>query len=160
MPDTTIVADAPTLPAPVFSALERSHIGVVIEDDVATRLLLMRAMREVPLAPIGFSSAEAGLVWLDMNPVPDLISVDIALPSMNGLRACELIRGNPRLTDVPLVVCSARAHPEDEAQALLLGATFVPKPFLVRHYIAMVRRAVTACAGRAVAPLPVFVGAG
>ena len=57
---------------------------------------------------------------------PDLISMDIQMPGMNGVKAIEILRANPQTTDIPIVVVSVV---QDEEQLSKLGvADILDKP--------------------------------
>ena len=62
---------------------------------------------------------------------PALICLDLMLPEQSGYtRVCEFVRREPRLLNVPVLVVSARALPEDRAAAEEAGATaYIVKPF-------------------------------
>jgi CheY-like chemotaxis protein len=70
------------------------------------------------------SGGEEGLRILEQEPI-HLILLDMVMPKMSGEEFLELLRADPRWTDVPVVATTAlpvREPPED-AVALL------PKPF-------------------------------
>jgi two-component system KDP operon response regulator KdpE len=69
----------------------------------------------------------------------DVIVLDLGLPDIDGL---AVIRGIRRVSDVPIVVLSARTDSTDKVQALDLGADdFVTKPFNVDELLARLRAA-------------------
>ena len=52
------------------------------------------------------------------------------LPELSGFEVCEFMRAKPELSDVPILVMSARAKPMDRAFAEEVGATaYLVKPF-------------------------------
>ena len=59
---------------------------------------------------------------------PDLIVLDLMLPGMSGMEVLDVLRSDPQLASVPVIVVTAWSHAE--ANALVAGADrFVPKPF-------------------------------
>jgi two-component system KDP operon response regulator KdpE len=69
----------------------------------------------------------------------DVIVLDLGLPDIDGL---AVIRGIRRVSDVPIVVLSARTDSTDKVQALDLGADdYVTKPFNVDELLARLRAA-------------------
>ena len=69
----------------------------------------------------------------------DVIVLDLGLPDIDGL---AVIRGLRRVSDVPIVVLSARTDSTDKVQALDLGADdYVTKPFNVDELLARLRAA-------------------
>ncbi len=57
----------------------------------------------------------------------DLVILDLTLPGMDGLEACEAIREKQ---DIPIIISSARSDISDKVSALELGADdYMPKPY-------------------------------
>ena len=68
---------------------------------------------------------------------PDLIILDVMLPSASGLDVCRRIRAE---SDVPIIMLTARAEESDRVIGLELGADdYVTKPFSIRELMARVR---------------------
>jgi len=68
---------------------------------------------------------------------PDLIILDVMLPSASGLQVCKKIR---MTHDTPIILLTARAEERDKVLGLELGADdYVTKPFSVRELIARVK---------------------
>jgi len=64
---------------------------------------------------------------------PDLLVLDAHLPGIDGYELLALLRTRPALADVPAVMCSADAMPEDIAQAKSAGFTgYWTKPIDIR----------------------------
>jgi DNA-binding response OmpR family regulator len=58
---------------------------------------------------------------------PDLIVLDIMMPGMSGWQVCERVR---EVSDVPVLILTARGDPEDRVRGLELGADdYLSKPF-------------------------------
>ncbi len=67
----------------------------------------------------------------------DLVILDLVLPGMSGIEVCGLMR---QLSDIPIVVLSAREDEELKVQALDTGADdYVTKPFSPKELLARVR---------------------
>ena len=61
---------------------------------------------------------------------PDLLLLDIMMPEVDGLLLIRLMRTNPELVNIPIVVSSAKPSAEGRSEALQAGAdAFLPKPF-------------------------------
>jgi two-component system, OmpR family, KDP operon response regulator KdpE len=67
---------------------------------------------------------------------PQLVILDIMLPSRNGFEVCERVRAE---STVPIVMLSARGEERDKVQALEAGADdYLTKPFGVSELLARV----------------------
>ena len=68
---------------------------------------------------------------------PDLVLLDVMLPGMDGFDVCRAIR---RVSDVPIVMLTARSDTSDVVTGLEAGADdYVPKPFKAKELVAGVR---------------------
>lgn len=68
---------------------------------------------------------------------PDLIVLDLNLPSLDGLAVCRAIR---RESDVPIIMLTARVDETDRLIGLELGADdYIVKPFSPREVVARTR---------------------
>jgi len=45
---------------------------------------------------------------------PDLILLDIIMPTQDGFRVCEQIKGNPQLADIPVIILTSFAKQKGE----------------------------------------------
>jgi len=112
-----------------LTAMLRQHSPVagagpvlLVEDDEAAREATRRMLDK-----LGFRAAEAtngreALGWLEANPPPSLILLDLMMPEMDGFAFLEAIKGNPGLCHIPVVVLTAKELSAEEKQ-LLTGRT-------------------------------------
>ncbi len=91
-----------------------------------------------------FSAAD-GEVGLKLfyDQVPEVVLLDVGLPGRSGFEVLQEIR---RVSDVPVIILSARGHEADQVRGLELGADdYVVKPFgymaLIARIKAVLRRA-------------------
>ena len=87
-------------------------------------------------------TGDSALVAFDADP-PDLVVVDLLLP---GLAGEALIRAIRDVSDVPILVASAKRSDDQRIEGLRLGADdYLPKPYnpveLVERVRAILRRA-------------------
>ncbi|MBM83903.1 MAG: DNA-binding response regulator [Planctomycetaceae bacterium] len=68
--------------------------------------------------------------------VPDLVILDLMLPSVDGLQVCAQLRSNPVTHGIRILMLTARAEETDEVVGFSMGADdYVTKPFKVRPLI-------------------------
>jgi phosphate regulon transcriptional regulator PhoB len=71
------------------------------------------------------------------DEAPDLIILDVMLPSASGFDVCRTLR---KKTDIPIIMLTARAGETDRVVGLELGADdYVTKPFSMRELMARVK---------------------
>ena len=67
----------------------------------------------------------------------DAAILDVMLPGMDGFALCREIRRTPRISDIPIVMLTARGDVMDRVVGLELGADdYLPKPFEPRELVA------------------------
>lgn len=71
---------------------------------------------------------------------PDLVVLDLMLPDLSGTEICRQIRSAPELSDLPIIMLTAKADELDRVVGLELGADdYVTKPFSPRELTLRVR---------------------
>ena len=64
------------------------------------------------------------------EPYPDLVLLDVMLPDMSGYEIVELLRADPGLSEVRILLMTARGSVVERRRGLALGADgFIAKPF-------------------------------
>jgi two-component system phosphate regulon response regulator PhoB len=114
---------------------------LLVEDDPDIRHLvgykLARAGLDVIEAADGVSALDAA-----RRHPPDLVILDVRMPRMSGLEVCRALRAGPLNPEVPIIMLTARARPQDLEQAFAAGATdYVVKPFSPRVLLERVESA-------------------
>ena len=72
---------------------------------------------------------------------PDLVLLDVMLPEVSGYEICQEIRMDPALSDVKILMMTARGSAMERRKGLALGADgFISKPFELTELRAEVRR--------------------
>lgn len=71
---------------------------------------------------------------------PDLVLLDVGMPLLNGYQVCERLKANAATADIPVLMLTAWAAPEQRVMGLQLGAEdYVAKPFDYRELLARVQ---------------------
>lgn len=71
---------------------------------------------------------------------PDLILLDLMLPTVDGLEVCRKVKNDPRTQHVPVVMLTAKGEEADIVTGLEMGADdYVTKPFSPRVLMARVK---------------------
>ncbi len=109
---------------------------LVVDDEEPIRRTLARALG---IRNYDVEVASDGLEALSVADAfkPDLIVLDLNLPTLDGLAVCREIRTK---SAVPILVLSVREDETDKVAALDLGADdYLTKPFSVEELLARVR---------------------
>ncbi|MCL4820817.1 MAG: response regulator [Vicinamibacteria bacterium] len=121
---------------------------LVADDEPDTVALLCETLRAEGFETITAGDGAEALEALRRER-PDLLLLDVMMPRLSGFEVMEMMRRNPDLAGIPVVVLTARGDEVDVRRGLALGARrYVSKPFDVQALIGEVRRHV-APAGRA-----------
>lgn len=113
---------------------------LLVSDDPSIGPVLAGALRDVGHSVSLVGEARAALSLLKIEPLPNVVILDLALPDMQGTEFCRAVRGERRTRALPLVVVTARDTEADRIVAFELGADdFVGAPFSVREVILRVR---------------------
>ncbi len=113
---------------------------LVIEDDEDIALSLKYNLeREGGYAVQIAADGDAGL-RLASERRPDVVVLDLNLPTMDGFAVCRTLRSRPGGGDVPIIMLTARVEETDKIVGLELGADdYVTKPFSMKEILARIR---------------------
>jgi two-component system, OmpR family, KDP operon response regulator KdpE len=117
---------------------------LLIEDDLAIRTPLIRALRERGHAVAAAHTAMDGLQTA-LQERPDLVVLDLGLPDLDGLELLRMLRG---VSTVPVIIATARDDEAEIVRGLDAGADdYVVKPFTAAQLDARVRAVLRRGAG-------------
>jgi phosphate regulon transcriptional regulator PhoB len=70
----------------------------------------------------------------------DLIVLDLMLPGIQGLELCRMMKNNPRTSNLPIIMLTAKTEEVDKIIGLEMGADdYISKPFNVRELVARIK---------------------
>jgi len=120
---------------------------MIVEDDQHISKLLKYNLEKAGFSTILASDGEQALGFLNKQAV-DLIILDIMLPKIDGFEACRLIKQDPKIKNIPIIMLTAKSEEVDRIVGLELGADdYVIKPFSPRELIlrikAILKRGIT-----------------
>lgn len=107
--------------------LPAAPAALIIEDDPYAVRLIALQLSEAGFRSMSAPTAEAALSRLEKMPLPDLITLDIMLPGMDGWELLGELKRRPQYSNIPVVIISIVA---DKDKGISLGAAGVlQKPF-------------------------------
>lgn len=109
--------------------LRTPRLVVVVDDSPVVlkhEVAILDELPDVVVRP--FTSSREALAWSAQSPV-DCFVLDYYMPEPDGLEMTRMIRLDPRLADVPIVIVTAEEDPAVRTQVLRSGANdYVTKP--------------------------------
>ena len=109
---------------------------LIIEDDPELALILTNYLTKYDMEVIGAEDPYIGLSLLTQHAF-DLIILDLTLPGMDGLEVIPKIR---ELTNIPIIISSARDDITDKVIGMERGADdYMPKPYDPRELVTRIK---------------------
>src|SRR5690606_14822452 len=109
---------------------------LLVEDDDTLRKTLAYNLSKEDYTVVETGDGAEALNLAREQP-PDLIVLDVMLPSLDGLTVCRMIRSE---SDVPIIMLTARGSEVDRIVGLEIGADdYMVKPFSLGEFLARVR---------------------
>lgn len=93
---------------------------------------------------VAWNGAEA-VAAITNNP-PDILLLDIIMPTMNGFETLEIIRSKPEFKQLPIIMLTNLSQPSDRERAFELGATdyLIKSDITLKELVARIEELVTA----------------
>ncbi len=114
---------------------------LLVEDEKAIQLLISYNLEKLKYKTIIKETAEEGLEFLEMNEsLPQIIITDVLLPGMNGINFCKLVKSNPSMSHIPVIILSSVDFDFYREGAEKAGADyFLTKPFRIKDFINLIQ---------------------
>lgn len=110
---------------------------LVVEDELSISTLLKYNLEQAGYEVLTAADGKEGLDLI-VSAEPDLVLLDLMLPTMDGMEICKEVR-SLRL-NVPIIMLTARDDEFDKVLGLELGADdYMTKPFSPREVVARVK---------------------
>jgi DNA-binding response OmpR family regulator len=113
---------------------------LIVDDEPNIVISLEWLMKSEGFETLVVGDGEGALAAVAQN-APDLVILDVMLPSMNGFEVCRRIRAERRWDGIKILMLSAKGRGTEVAKGLGLGAdAYVTKPFSTRELVAQVKQ--------------------
>lgn len=113
-------------------------IILIVDDEEANLQLIGKILQNLDVDITLASSGKEALQLLE-SLVPDLIILDIIMPSMSGFDVCRKIKSRKPTSEVPIIFLSAKVDSEDIIKGFDIGARdYITKPFIKEELVARV----------------------
>jgi putative two-component system response regulator len=102
---------------------------ILIVDDTPENITLMNGLLKEQYRTRIATGGERALKAATVEPLPDLILLDIMMPDMDGYEVCQRLKADPRTAGIPVIFLTAKAEVEDEQKGFDVGAVdYITKP--------------------------------
>jgi CheY-like chemotaxis protein len=126
----------------------KTVIIMLVEDDPGDQKIIKMSLKEQRIAnePVITSNAEEALNYLEKNKIdrkealPDLILLDLNMPGMGGKEFLRLIKADPELAAIPVVILTTSESDKDILESFKLQAAgYVRKPVNIADFQEVMR---------------------
>jgi CheY-like chemotaxis protein len=113
---------------------------LVVEDDPDIMRILLHTLTAAGYAVFPAYGGDDALKKVQQVK-PDLVLTDLAMPNMSGVEVIELLRRDPRTSDIPIVAVTAYVWDGLAQAAGQVGCDgFIAKPFSTKHLLQEVQK--------------------
>ena len=107
-------------------------VVLVVDDDIATVKFIAEAIRD-EYEVIFTLSAEKCFEKATTKPQPDLILLDIKMPSVDGFEICDKLKSTPDTQHIPIIFITSAKLEADQERAFEIGAAdYINKPINIK----------------------------
>ena len=105
---------------------------LIVDDEAHIRMLIEQTLEELEDEGVEFLTAENGEIALEIiqKENPKLVFLDVMMPKMNGMEVCRRVKKELGMTDVFIILLTAKGQELDRQKGLDVGAdVYMTKPF-------------------------------
>lgn len=138
--NNTEIADENTIQKEPRIIKDRVTI-LVVEDNEDMRTFISNNLLE-EYQVVQAENGKKGLEKvLEINP--DLVITDVMMPDMDGYELTKIIKTDPRISHIPVIILTAKASEDDKIEGLELAADdYVTKPFNIKELLLRIRNTI------------------
>ncbi|MBF0264191.1 MAG: response regulator [Gammaproteobacteria bacterium] len=111
---------------------------LVVEDDPINQLIIEDYLQDYEINLI-----DDGQKCLDEvnKRKPDIILLDIAIPTIDGYQVCQKLKSDKAYQDIPIIMVTAYAREKEKNKALEIGANdYLTKPFKYESLMEIIKK--------------------
>jgi CheY-like chemotaxis protein len=91
---------------------------LVVDDDPEMRDMARRMLERMGIVVHEAGDGAQAIAWLEANPRPSAILLDLMMPVMDGFEVLDRLRQSEQWSDIPVMVATAKAFSGDELAQL------------------------------------------
>lgn len=112
--------------------------ALIVEDDVALQSLYDRILSINGYETLCADDGNVAIHYLENNPFPELIILDIRMPNCNGYEVLKYLQAHPHSNNVHVVIATATSEYKSYCD-MLPSSEFLLKPVLPAHLQTIVK---------------------
>ncbi|WP_445383195.1 response regulator transcription factor [Robiginitalea sp. IMCC43444] len=105
---------------------------LIVDDEAHIRMLIEQTLEDLEDEGVELLFAENGEEALSLiqKERPNLVFLDVMMPKMNGMQVCQKVKKELNLSDIYIVLLTAKGQEVDRQKGLEMGADkYMTKPF-------------------------------
>ncbi len=105
---------------------------LIVDDEPHIRMLIEQTLEDLEDEGVELLFAENGEQALQIiqEEKPNLVFLDVMMPKMNGMEVCQKVKKELNLSDVYIILLTAKGQEVDRQKGLDMGADrYMTKPF-------------------------------
>jgi len=105
---------------------------LIVDDEPNILILMEQALEDLEDAGVELLTARNGEEALSAikTEKPNLVFLDVMMPKMSGLEVCQTVKHDLKMTDVYIVMLTAKGQEFDKQKGIDVGADlYLTKPF-------------------------------
>jgi two-component system, chemotaxis family, response regulator PixG len=108
---------------------KKTYKVACIDDSPATLEKINSYLKDQGISVLTIDNPVNALMQIVRNK-PDLILLDVTMPTLDGYKLCSLLRRHPNFKNTPVIMVTGNTGLVDRAKAKLVGASgYITKPF-------------------------------
>ncbi len=117
-----------------------THTVMIVEDEPSIVTPLTFLMQQQGIEVEVITDGAEVIPAIEMSP-PDVVLLDVMLPSRNGFELCEAIRQRTEWDAIKVVMLTVKNREVDMEKGLALGADdYITKPFAIEEVVSTVQK--------------------
>ena len=115
---------------------------MIVDDEPANILVIRKYLQRVGYERFRTTTESREAPQIIRHELPDVVLLDIVMPGLSGFEILQIMRSEPALKHIPVLILTACADVDTKLTALKLGATdFLGKPVEPSELVARIRNA-------------------
>jgi len=105
---------------------------LIVDDESHIRMLIEQTLEDLEDEGVELLFAENGQQALELiqKEEPNLVFLDVMMPKMNGMEVCQKVKKELNLSNVYIILLTAKGQEVDRQKGLEMGADrYMTKPF-------------------------------